>query len=59
MNQGTGGMVGSVPPQPMGGMNPQPPPMGGMEGEDPHEKIIASLLRIEEKLATIAAKVGA
>jgi len=67
MNQ----MPGPVPQQPtepiggigqMGGMMPPPPaggPMGGMGAEDPHEKIIASLTRIEEKLTAIAAKVGA
>jgi len=59
--QGMPGMPGSVPPSPMGGVPPQPPtpPGGGMLGEDPHEKIMATLSRIEEKLAAIAAKVGA
>ena len=63
MNQG---MPGSAPQEPivgggaMGlGMTPPPPPMGGMPEEDPHEKILATLARIEEKLAAIAAKVGA
>lgn len=57
MNQG---ISGSVPDSPSGGT---PPPvggsMGGMEPEDPHEKILAALSRIEEKLAAIATKVGA
>lgn len=67
MNQGQG-MPGSVPPMggvgSMGGdiMPPPPPssPMGGAEGDGyPHEQILAALARIEEKLAAIAAKVGA
>lgn len=50
--------VGGTPASPLGG--PPPPPMGGpVAGEDPHEKIIAALTRIEEKLVAIAAKVGA
>lgn len=48
--QGMPGMPGSVPP---------PPPAGGMGGEDPHEKIMVSLTRIEEKLEAIALKLGA
>ena len=65
MNQG---MPGSMPDSPLGGspmgggmgsMGGTPPPMGGMASEDPHEKIMAALQRIEEKLAAIAAKVGA
>ncbi len=45
---------------PMGGMVPPPaPPAGPMGGEDPHEKILAALGRIEEKLAQIGAKLGA
>ncbi|MFH1833281.1 MAG: hypothetical protein ABH816_03945 [Candidatus Levyibacteriota bacterium] len=67
INQGLGG-PGLVPPPP-GGMPvspglggpppPPPPPMGGpVPGGDPHEKILASLARIEEKLAAISAKVG-
>lgn len=68
MNQSQG-MPGSVPQQPtdlgvgaMGGeMTPPPPPPmgGGMDGGDSHEKILSALTRIEEKLAAIAAKVGA
>lgn len=46
------GMPGMVPP-------PPPPPVGGLGGEDPHEKIMTALARIEEKLAAISAKVGA
>ena len=52
--------MGSTPP-PL----PQPPATSdvtagvGVSGEDPHEKILATLSRIEEKLAAIAAKVGA
>ena len=65
MNQGMPNMPGSMPPMgsdmgSMGGTTPPPaapPPV--QEGEDPHEKIMASLGRIEEKLAAIAAKVGA
>lgn len=57
------GMPGGMPASPIGGpgsMPPPPPPMGGpVAGEDPHEGIIAALTRIEEKLAVIAAKVGA
>ena len=34
-----------------------PPPMGGPD--DPHDKIMEALKRIEDKLAQIAAKVGA
>lgn len=55
-----------MPASPLGGPGlvppPPPPPMGrpmGGPGDDPHEKIIAALTRIEEKLAVIAAKVGA
>ena len=61
MNQGASGMPAApVMPSPtMGGITPPPPPMGGMVQEDPHEKIMASLARIEEKLAAIAVKVGA
>jgi len=46
------------PGMPGGGMPPPPPPMGG-QGNDPHDKIIEALRRIEDKLAQIAAKVGA
>ncbi len=52
MGQGMPGMPGMVPPP------PPPPPMGGLRGEDPHEKIMASLARIEEKLAAISVKLG-
>jgi len=52
MNPGMPG--GGMPPPPPAG----PPPMGG-QGDDPHDKIIDALKRIEEKLAQIAAKVGA
>ncbi len=53
---------GDVPPS-MGGMPPPPPPptgglMGGGPEGPPHEQILAALERIEEKLATIAAKIG-
>lgn len=60
---------GGMPPpaSPAGG--PPPPPMGGSiggfssptggPGNDPHDKIIEALKRIEDKLAAIAAKVGA
>ncbi len=41
------------PPSPAG-----PPPMGG-PGDDPHDKIIEALRRIEDKLVAIAAKLGA
>lgn len=51
INQGMPGMPGMVPPP--------PPPMGGVGAEDPHEKIMAALGRIEEKLAAISAKLGA
>ena len=50
------------PGMPGGGMPPPPPPMGGPmggPGDDPHDKIIEALKRIEDKLAAIAAKVGA
>lgn len=47
----------SMPNMP-GGVPPPPPPGGPMAGEDPHEKIMAALTRIEEKLAAIAAKLG-
>ena len=57
MNQGMPSMSGSMPPPSMGGT--PPPPMGGMATEDPHEKIMAALARIEEKLSAIAVKVGA
>lgn len=64
MNQGQG-MPGSIPQQPIGGvdqmgggMTPPPPPMGGSAEEHPHEQILAALARIEEKLALIAVKVG-
>ena len=55
LDAGMGG-IGNFPPPPppTGG----PPPMGGPEG-DPHDKIIEALKRIEDKLAAIAAKVGA
>ena len=46
------------PPPPPGG----PPPMGGPMGgsvDDPHDKIIEALKRIEDKLTAIAAKLGA
>ena len=46
------------PGMPGGGMPPPPPPMGG-QGNDPHDKIIEALIRIEDKLAQIAAKAGA
>ncbi len=49
------------PGMPGGGMPPppaEPPPMGGPAG-DPHDKIIEALKRIEDKLAQIAAKIGA
>lgn len=67
MNQGMPNMPGSVPPQPTdagmgsmsGGVTPPPPPMGGPAEEHPHEQILAALARIEEKLAAIAAKLGA
>lgn len=66
MNQGVPNMPGSVPPPPVGGSmgDSTPPPSGGSMGEGsgdghPHEQILAALARIEEKLATIAAKVGA
>lgn len=48
---------GGMPPPPAG-----PPPMGGSmggPGDDPHDKIMEALRRIEDKLAAIAAKVGA
>lgn len=66
MNQGS--MDGQAPVNPsplggvMGGMMPpvQPTPVGGGENaEDPHDKIMAALNRIEGKLDAIAAKVGA
>lgn len=62
INQGLGG-PGPVPPPPAAPPPPPPPPAGGpmggpVGGEDPHEKILASLARIEEKLAAISAKVG-
>ncbi len=41
-----------------GGGQGGPPPMGG-PGDDPHDKIMEALKRIEDKLAAIAAKVGA
>lgn len=50
----TGIPGGGMPPPPPAG----PPPMGG-SGDDPHNKIIEALARIEEKLAQIAAKLGA
>ncbi len=60
-NQGMPGMP--ITPDPsqggMGTVPPPPPPAGGLGGEDPHEKIMASLARIEEKLAAISAKLGA
>ena len=48
------------PPPPMGGPmgGPAAPPMGG-PGDDPHDKIIEALRRIEDKLTQIAAKLGA
>lgn len=57
---GAGGVSGAM--GEMGGM--MPPPSGGSMGEasgdgHPHEQILAALARIEEKLALIAAKVGA
>ena len=75
VNQGMPGGMPASPAspnrgEPLGGpgsVPPPPPPMGGpasplggpMGSEDPHEKIIAALTRIEEKLTVIAAKVGA
>ena len=55
------GPVPQQPTEPIGGMGQMGGggAMGGTESEDPHEKIIASLTRIEEKLTAIAAKVGA
>lgn len=58
-SSGAGGVSGEI-----GGMTPPPPPIGGAMGEasdhgHPHEQILAALARIEEKLALIAAKVGA
>ena len=52
------------PGMPGGGMPPPPippagPPSMGGPGDDPHDKIIEALRRIEDKLAAIAAKVGA
>jgi len=52
------GMPGMVPP-PVGTMPPPPSSSGGGPIEEQHEKIMASLARIEEKLAAISAKVGA
>ena len=52
------GMPGGGMPLPPAG----PPPMGesmGGSGNDPHDKIMEALRRIEDKLAAIAAKVGA
>jgi len=56
-----GGAMGGI-DNAMGGMMPpvQPTPVGGGENaEDPHDKIMAALNRIEGKLDAIAAKVGA
>ncbi|OGH14781.1 MAG: hypothetical protein A3H50_03000 [Candidatus Levybacteria bacterium RIFCSPLOWO2_02_FULL_37_10] len=58
------------PGMPGGGMPPPPPSMGGPMGgpvspgqggpvDDPHDKIMEALNRIEDKLAQIAAKLGA
>ncbi|MEK7534747.1 MAG: hypothetical protein AAB600_05485 [Patescibacteria group bacterium] len=65
-NQGMPVSVPQQPTEPIGGigsmgmgMTPPPASGAGMSQEDPHEKIIAALTRIEEKLALIAAKVGA
>ena len=60
MNPGMPG--GGMPPPPTPG---GPPPMGGPvspaggPGDDPHDKIIEALRRIEDKLVQIAAKLGA
>lgn len=68
VNQAGPGMpVMGAPASPLGGSVPPPPPPGGMPPpmggpgaiEEQHEKIIAALTRIEEKLSIIAAKVGA
>ena len=62
VSQMGGGMPGSVPPVPvppvmgdpvMGGVPPAPAPMAG---EDPHEKIISALSRIEQKLDALMNK---
>ena len=59
MNPGMPG-GGMPPPPPMGGpMGGSASPSQGGSGDDPHDKIIDALKRIEEKLAQIAAKVGA
>ncbi len=52
MNPGMPG--GGMPPPSPGG----PPPMAE-SGNDPHDKIMEALKRIEDKLSAIAAKVGA
>mgnify|MGYP001599672817 CR=1 FL=1 len=51
-----GGGMPPPPPPPVGG--PIGGPMGG-PGDDPHDEIIEALRRIEDKLAAIAAKLGA
>ncbi|MCL5010347.1 MAG: hypothetical protein M1289_01965 [Patescibacteria group bacterium] len=61
VSQMGGGMPGSVPPapvppvmgEPVMGAMPPPPPAGG---EDPHEKIISALSRIEQKLDALMNK---
>ena len=55
---GMGGVGNFSPPPPPAGPPPMREPMGG-SGNDPHDKIIDALKRIEDKLAAIAAKVGA
>ncbi len=64
MNPGMPG--GGMPPPPASPTGGPPPPMGGPASpsqggpeDDPHDKIIEALKRIEDKLAQIAAKVGA
>ncbi|GEM_PF-6928993 len=51
------GMPGGGMPPPASPSQGGPPPVGGPD--DPHDKIMEALKRIEDKLAAIAAKVGA